>query len=225
VNPCETISPGATDIHGITDDMVANAPRSGDVMPALLNFMWGCVFVAHNAPFDVKMISNELARARCEAPDHPVVCTVRLARLRIQGLPNYRLGTLAEHLGIAGKNLHSALPDAHAAREVFMRGVRGIPPSSTVTDLPGLIGPFNRIAPPNVEDFEPTGDIEELEVMARWRLSIEMDYDPGMARGPVVVTPLYLFHGNEHRYLKAYCHRDGIQKSYRLDRIKGFRRV
>lgn len=225
VNPCEPISRGATDIHGITDDMVANAPRFPDVLPALLNFMRGGVFVAHNAPFDVKMIGNELARMRFVVPTHPVVCTVRLARLRIQGLPNYRLATLADHLGIDVTNLHNALPDAHAAREVFVEGVNGLPPSSTVAELPGFIGHFDHIAPPSVEDFEPTGDIEELEALARWRLSIEMDYEPSIARGPVVVTPLYLFDGGEHRYMKAYCHRDGIHKTYRLDRIIDFRRV
>lgn len=225
VNPCEPISRGATDIHGITDDMVANAPRFPDVLPALLNFMRGGVFVAHNAPFDVRMIGNELARMRFVVPTHPVVCTVRLARLRIQGLPNYRLATLADHLGIDVTNLHNALPDAHAAREVFVEGVNGLPPSSTVAELPGFIGHFDHIAPPSVEDFEPTGDIEELEALARWRLSIEMDYEPSIARGPVVVTPLYLFDGGEHRYMKAYCHRDGIHKTYRLDRIIDFRRV
>jgi DNA polymerase III epsilon subunit family exonuclease len=225
VNPCEPISPGATDIHGITDDMVASAPRSHDVMPALLNFMRGCVFIAHNAPFDVKMIGNELARMRSDVPTNPVVCTVRLARLRIQGLPNYRLGTLADHLGIDAAGLHSALPDAHAARCVFMQGVRELPRRSTVAELPGLMGPFDRIAPPSVEDFEPTGNLEELEVIARWRLSIEMDYEPSIARGPAVVTPLYLFDGSGHRYMKAYCHRDGVHKTYRLDRIIDFRRV
>jgi DNA polymerase-3 subunit epsilon len=82
VNPCESIWPGATEIHGITDDMVRNAPRAAGVLPGLLNFMRGCVFLAHNATFDVKMIANELARLRMDAPDNPVVCTIRLARKR-----------------------------------------------------------------------------------------------------------------------------------------------
>jgi DNA polymerase III epsilon subunit family exonuclease len=225
VNPCELISRGATEIHGITDEMVASAPRAPDVMPALLNFMRGCVFIAHNATFDVRMIGDELARMRAEAPAQPVVCTVRLARKRIQGPPNYRLGTLVEHLGIDILALHSALPDAHAAREVFLEGLRGLPPETRVADLPGFLGPFDSIAPPSVEDLDPTGDIEELESIARSRLTIEMDYEPSSARGPVVVTPLYVFAGGEHRYMKAYCHRDGIHKTYRLDRIIDFRRV
>jgi DNA polymerase-3 subunit epsilon len=225
VNPCERISGAATEIHGITDEMVASAPRAPDILPALLNFMRGCVFVAHNATFDARMIGDELARMRAEAPSQPVVCTVRLARKRIQGPPNYRLGTLVEHLGLDITRLHNALPDAHAARGVFLEGIMGLPPETGVADLPGYLGLFDSVAPPNVEDLEPTGDVEELESIARSRLTIEMDYGGGSGSGPVVVTPLYLYAGNEHRYMKAYCHRDGIHKTYRLDRIIDFRRV
>jgi DNA polymerase III subunit epsilon len=225
VNPCEHISGAATEIHGLTDEMVASAPRAPDILPALLNFMRGCVFVAHNATFDARMIGDELARMRAEAPSQPVVCTVRLARKRIQGPPNYGLGTLVEHLGLDITRLHNALPDAHAAREVFLEGIRGLPPETGVADLPGYLGLFDSVAPPNVEDLEPTGDVEELESIARSRLTIEMDYGGGSGSGPVVVTPLYLYAGNEHRYMKAYCHRDGIHKTYRLDRIIDFRRV
>ncbi len=225
VNPCERISPAATEIHGITDDMVASAPTAPGVMQALLNFMRGCVFVAHNAAFDARMIGDELARMRERTPAEPVVCTVRLARKRIQGPPNFRLGTLVEFLGLGISDLHHALPDAHAAREVFLEGVRDLPPETGVADLPGFLGLFDSVATPTVEDLEPTGDIEELESVARSRLTIEMDYGGGSGRGPVVVTPLYLFAGEEHRYMKAYCHRDGIHKTYRLDRIIDFRRV
>jgi DNA polymerase III epsilon subunit family exonuclease len=225
VNPCELISKEATDIHGITNDMVASAPRAPDVLPGLLNFMRGCVFIAHNATFDVRMLGNELARMRAEAPSEAVVCTVSLARQQIKGPRNYRLETLVDHLGIGTGNLHSALPDANAAREVFLEGVRGLPLDTGVEKLPGHLGPFNTVAPPSVVDIEPTGDIEELDVIAKSRLTIEMDYEPSVRRGPVVVTPIYLFDGSGKRFMKAYCHRDGVHKTYRLDRIIDFRRV
>ena len=225
VNPCERIAPGAVEIHGITDEMVASAPRAPDVMPALLNFMRGCVFIAHNAPFDVKMIGNELARMRVTPPDEPVVCTVRLGRKLIAGVPNYRLETLVNHLDIQVGTLHNALCDAHAARLVFLECVSGLPPDTPISELPGMLGAFDEVAPPTVDDIEPSGDILELEALARSRISIEMEYGGGAGRGPVVVTPIYLFEKNEQGYLKAYCHRDGIQKTYRLDRIIDFRRA
>lgn len=224
VNPCEQVWPRATGIHGITDDMVRRAPRAEDVLPGLLNFMRGCVFLAHNAAFDVRMIANELARARLEQPENHVLCTIGLARKRLGGVPDYRLSTLVDHLGIDVGSLHNALPDAHAARHVFLAGVRGVevePLSST----PGLLGRFGAVSPPSIEDFDPDGDVEELPALARARLAIEMEYATSVDRGPVVVTPISVFHAGEHGYLKAYCHRDGIQKTYRIDRILTFKRA
>lgn len=224
VNPCEQIWPAATEIHGITDDMVRSAPRAEDVLPGLVNFMRGCVFLAHNATFDVRMIANELARVRLAQPENHVLCTIALARKRLSGPDNYRLSTLVEYLGIEVGALHNALPDAHAARHVFLSGVQGMQ-REPLSSIPGLLGQFGSVAPPSVEDFEPGGNAEELPALASARLAIEMEYTTSVDRGPVVVTPISVFHAGEHEYLKAYCHRDGIQKTYRVDRILTFRRV
>ena len=224
VNPCEKIWPAATDIHGITDDMVRSAPLASDVLPGLLNFMRGSVFLAHNATFDVRMIANELARARIERPGNPVLCTIRLARKRLAGPENYRLSTLVDFLAVDVGNLHNALPDAHAARHVFLAGVEGRH-DDALGSLPGLIGSFDSVAPPSVEEFEPHGLLEELPALATSRLAIEMEYLTSLERGPVVVTPLYVFDAGGRQYLKAYCHRDGIPKTYRFDRIVAFKRI
>lgn len=225
INPCEPISGWATEIHGITDEMVGGSPLARDVLPDLLWFMDGCVFVAHNARFDVKMMGNELARAQIEPPDSPVICTISLARKRIRGPANYRLETLVNFLAEDVGPLHNALPDAHGARQVFLAGIDGMPAESPVAGVPGMLGRFPVVAPPSVEEIDASGDIDELASLAESRLTIEMDYETRLDRGPVVVTPLRVFHSNEREYLKAYCHRDGIPKTYRIDRIVNFRRV
>jgi predicted DNA-binding transcriptional regulator YafY len=81
------------------------------------------------------------------------------------------------------------------------------------------------VAPPSVGNFEVDGLLEELPALASSRLAIEMEYLSNLERGPVVVTPLYLFESGEHSYMKAYCHRDGLPKTYRLDRIVSFTRA
>src|SRR6185437_13861033 len=53
VNPGTPVPPGIADLTGITDWMLAAAPRLGAVLPGLLDFAQGCVLVAHNAPFDL----------------------------------------------------------------------------------------------------------------------------------------------------------------------------
>lgn len=226
VNPCEPISQGAIDIHGITNEMVQSAPLAADVLPGLLNFMRGCVFIAHNAPFDARMIGNELARSRLDAPENPVLCTVKLGRKKISGPQNFRLATLVSYLELGIENLHNALPDAHAARGVFLEGVKDLPGETPVSELPGVLGAFASVAPPSVDvdGIRQSGDTDELAAIARAKLAIEMEYGPS-PHGPVVVTPTYLFEGKGNRYMSAYCHRDGVQKTYRLDRILSFRLI
>lgn len=225
VNPCEPISAGATEIHGITDEMVKNSPRSPEVLSRLVGFMGDSVFVAHNAMFDTHMIGNELVRIGAELPGNPVLCTVSMARRRIKGPPNYRLQSLTSFLGIELINAHNALPDARAAMQVFLAGAAGIAPETPVAELPGLLGSFHSVARPSVFPMDTTGDLDELQGIAESRLTIEMEYASRAELGPVVVTPHYLFSRNGFRYLRAYCHRDGITKTYRLDRVNGFRRI
>ncbi len=61
VNPCGGIPPFIAVLTGITDAMVAGAPRLDQVLPAFLEFSRGAVLVAHNAPFDLGFL-----RAGCE---------------------------------------------------------------------------------------------------------------------------------------------------------------
>jgi DNA polymerase III epsilon subunit family exonuclease len=225
INPCEPISRGATEIHGITDEMVKNSPYSSEVLSRLIGFMGDSVFVAHNAMFDTHMIGNELVRMGAELPGNPVLCTISLARKRIKGPPNYRLSTLMGFLGTEMNNAHNALPDARAAMEVFLAGAQGIPGETTVAELPGVLGLFHSVARPSILPIGTTGDLDELAAIAAARITIEMDYEAHAEPGPVVVTPHRLFSRNGLHYLRAYCHRDGVTKTYRLERINGFRRI
>jgi DNA polymerase-3 subunit epsilon len=121
VNPKAHIPPLIAVLTGITNQMVANAPGLGHVLPSFLAFAHGTVLVAHNAPFDVGFL-----RRACEACDYrfprwPVVDTAALARqiLLRDEVPNCRLATLARHFHTAIAPNHRALTDAQATVEVF----------------------------------------------------------------------------------------------------------
>ncbi len=119
VNPQRPIPPFITRITGITQEMVAGAPRIDEVMPQLLNFLEGAIIVAHNAPFDVSFLNYELRRLNGKKLGEEAFDTLPLARLLAPGLPNYRLGTVAEALGAPVSACHRALADARAAAHVF----------------------------------------------------------------------------------------------------------
>lgn len=135
VNPGRRIPAEVTAIHGITDDMVAGAPRAAEVLPALLGFLEGSFLVAHNASFDVRVLAAELYRSRLPAPAMEALDTVRIARRVLRGMPNHRLGTLAAHLGVSQQPAHRALADALVVVEVFAHCLRAIAPSPTLQDV------------------------------------------------------------------------------------------
>lgn len=116
VNPGDPIPPFITVLTGITDAMVAPAPRLETVLPSFLEFARGCVLVAHNAPFDVAFL-----RTACTAQDRPwpgftTIDTADLARrvLTRDEAPNRKLATLARHFRTGEEPCHRALADARA---------------------------------------------------------------------------------------------------------------
>lgn len=134
VNPQRSIPPMITWITGITDSMVADAPRIEEVVPSLLEFLSGAVVVAHNAPFDVGFLNYELHRLRSRRLGEGAVDTLPLSRALVPGLVNYRLKTVAEALQAPVSPCHRALADAQAVAHVFVhlaevlqeRGVMGL---------------------------------------------------------------------------------------------------
>ncbi|WP_285665171.1 DEDD exonuclease domain-containing protein [Actinorhabdospora filicis] len=121
VNPGEPIDARITMLTGISDDMVASAPRIAEVLPAFLEFAAGTVLVAHNAPFDVGFLKAAADRCGYAWPKPRVVDTVVLARRLVDRdeVPNKRLGTLARYFRATVSPNHRALADARATVDVL----------------------------------------------------------------------------------------------------------
>lgn len=109
-----------TAIHGITAEMVADAPRWKHVLPHIVDFIGGDVVVAHNAAFDTGVIRYACAIDNIEWPELRFLCTLVLAR-RALTLPTYRLPFVAESLGFDLEDHHDALADANAVVEIVAR--------------------------------------------------------------------------------------------------------
>ena len=158
VNPMRPIPPMITQITGITQEMVAGAPRIEEVIPELLEFLTGAVVVAHNAPFDVGFLNYELRRLKGRQLGEGAIDTLPLARALAPGLPNYRLHTVAEALGAPVAACHRALADAQAAGHVFVTLVgrlqeRGI---TRLGEVRSYVSPSSRSA---VEKLHLTRDV------------------------------------------------------------------
>lgn len=124
VNPGTPLSPFITELTGITDEMLIDAPKIESVLPLLFEFLGSeksTVFVAHNAPFDLSFLKASAALHGYMWPNFRVIDTVKAARfvLTKDDVANYQLGTLAVYFRTEIAPNHRALDDALATVDVL----------------------------------------------------------------------------------------------------------
>ncbi|HUO37157.1 MAG TPA: DEDDh family exonuclease [Mycobacterium sp.] len=114
------VDPGPTHVHGLTADMLAEAPRFTDIAADLVDMLQGRTLVAHNVAFDYAFLAAEAELADIELPVDTVMCTVELTRRLALGTENLRLDTLAAHWGVPQLRPHDALDDALVLSRVLV---------------------------------------------------------------------------------------------------------
>jgi DNA polymerase-3 subunit epsilon len=146
-----TIAPlrrGIQRFTGITQAMVDGAPYPDTVLPLLQRRLRGRVMVAHNAPFDRRVLRQAFERASLEWPDPPVLCTAALARTLLPLQRERRLGAVADALGIDVGVAHRALPDAETcARVLCALFPRLCANASTIGDAVAMLKPRRKHRP------------------------------------------------------------------------------
>jgi DNA polymerase-3 subunit epsilon len=119
---CRTSAPlrrGVQRLTGITQAMVDGAPSLEEVLPAVAQQLRGRVMVAHNAPFDRRVLHQAFDRIGLPWPDPPVICTAALARTLLPLQRRRGLAVLADALGIEVDLAHRALADAETCARVL----------------------------------------------------------------------------------------------------------
>jgi DNA polymerase-3 subunit epsilon len=121
VKPTEAIPPFISVLTGITDLMVAGAPRIESALPSFLEFARGAVLVAHNAPFDVGFLRHYSERMGIAWPRFEVLDTAKLARRVVtrDDAPDCKLSSLARLFRAGTTPNHRALADARATVDVL----------------------------------------------------------------------------------------------------------
>lgn len=120
VNPRRAIPPESVKFHGLTDDMVADAPTIDQVLPKFRAYVSGAVLVAHNAAFDLKFLKMK-ERAAGVRFDSPVLDTMLLSRMLQGDEGAHNLDGVAARLGIEVIDRHTALGDSLVTAAVLLR--------------------------------------------------------------------------------------------------------
>ncbi|MDB5014070.1 MAG: polymerase epsilon subunit, partial [Daejeonella sp.] len=118
VNPGVHIPVYIQALTGINDEMVKGAPTFKEVSLRIFELLHDKIFVAHNVNFDYSFIKYHLANCGFSLQTKKL-CTVRLGRKIIPGLPSYGLGKFCSQMGIVINNRHRALGDAEATAVLF----------------------------------------------------------------------------------------------------------
>ncbi|MFB4169193.1 ATP-dependent DNA helicase DinG [Virgibacillus sp. JSM 102003] len=120
-NPNMPIPSFITNLTGITDYDVQEAPVFKDKAQKIINLFDNSYLIAHNVPFDLGFLNEELASNGFKQLNNPVIDTVELSRVLYPQAPSYKLAQLAEHLKIMHDNPHRALADAYVTAKLFLK--------------------------------------------------------------------------------------------------------
>lgn len=124
LQPDREIDPGAMEVHGISNERLADEPRFADVVDDLLNYLKGAELIIHNAPFDVGFLDKELEKTGNKermATLCQVIDTLAMARQLHPGQKN-TLDALCKRYEVdnSQRDLHGALLDAQILADVYL---------------------------------------------------------------------------------------------------------
>jgi DNA polymerase III subunit epsilon len=139
VNPECPIPAYIAQFTGISDDMVARAPRFAEIAAEVLRKLQGAVFVAHNARFDYSFLRSEFRRL-----DMPfsakTLCTVKLSRRLFPEHVHHNLDAVMRRHGLVCSARHRALGDAQVLRDFWFKLRREIPQAALGATVQSVLG-------------------------------------------------------------------------------------
>ncbi|NQY99750.1 MAG: 3'-5' exoribonuclease [Bdellovibrionales bacterium] len=226
VKPDEMMSDFVIGIHNITNEMVADAPKIGEVIGDFARFIEGSIPIAHHAPFDLGFLAPEIEQAGLPLPTNPVLCSSLLSRKLIKESSNHKLQTLIKVLNLEQGQAHRALDDARACLGVALECFSRLTDSAVLQDAVTAQGASLNWSSYSLEDLKERERTANLIKAIQNKADVSLVYQggsrPGRAR---VVHPIGIVRNPNGDYLVASDEGAKPPKRYALEKISSSKLV
>jgi DNA polymerase-3 subunit epsilon len=207
-------------IHGISNEMVADAPKMSEKIQEIKQFCEGAVLLAHHAPFDLGFLAVEFEANHVKPPESVTICTSLLARKMIPESVNHKLQTLIKLLNIDGGQAHRALDDARACLHVGLECMNRLGPLTPLSEVMHKVG--KDLSWRNYEVLNSAHlTIKKVVEALKQKKSLDIFYEGGsQLKQTRRITPIGLVRNPDGDYVMALCHRDNNHKRFYINKIK-----
>ena len=139
VNPGKDIPYFITQLTGITNEDVYDAPFFEDIADEVAEFVSGGILTAHNFPFDYSFLKKEFNYCGKEYPNNKNLCTLKLSRRLYPMLKSKSLGAVCNHLNLKNDGEHRALGDAEVTAKLLMKIIKELKSKHNINVVEELI--------------------------------------------------------------------------------------
>ena len=220
LKPSQPMSDFIIGIHGITNEMVEDAPLMKDKISEIRDYLGDAILMAHHAPFDLGFMMADFERYKITPPSQDVLCTSLLARKIITESHNHKLQTLITHLGLERGSAHRAKDDARACLNVGLECMNRLGPLTSMQEVYAQVGKRLNWNSYRVRDGSDPLVSKIIECLEEHR-SLDISYQGG-TKGEELrrITPQGIVRNPDGDYVMAKCHRDVASKRFYLSKIK-----
>jgi DNA polymerase III epsilon subunit family exonuclease len=210
VNPGMEVPREVVGIHGITTEMVTDAPSFDDIYGHIVKYLKGSVPIMHNPVFDLSFLTMEGGQSL----DRPSLDTVRLARKAMPGKESYKLSSLSDAGG--DYTHHRALDDARACRDLFLKIMDMVDPDLywSMDDIKQYHG--KPLTSPLVRKF---GSKWHSRIEKGTKLTIRYYDGSGSVTERDIIPREWIRYGKKE-YIRAYCSLRNEMRIFREDMIE-----
>lgn len=216
-------------IHGITNEMLIDAPDIDDVIPKFYHFIKNCYVIGHHIQFDMGFMAIEFEKRLLSFPKEVAYCTSLISRKAFPKSKNHKLQTLIGYLDLPQGIAHRALDDAKSCLGVFIRSVEAaelaLKDFSVLEKYQGQQIHWNKFSL-NLLASE-SDDYHQLIQAIQEKKDLELEYKSNKAKKFLKrkLKPFGIVLNPVQHFFMGHCYNDNVAKRFYLSSMKNARKL